>query len=154
MLDVLKWMMWKVEMEGNFWWCVEAVLSLVVIRSCVCHFLNEALLAQSIDVMARMQPIPQQAANSCCSLGLFRRRCGTGAAMIVRVAPMTTSSRTMPASLLIRRQSLNNPISRQHASVHRKVSADHERTHSCVLLSQTVALVGEIGLVLPSINEY
>jgi len=74
--------------------------------------------------------------------------------MIVRVTAMAASSGTMSAPLLIRRQSLNDTISCQHASIHRKISADHKCTHSCVLLSQSVALVSEISLVLPPIDEY
>jgi hypothetical protein len=74
--------------------------------------------------------------------------------MIVRVvASVASPSRAVPPTTLIRRQSLNDPISCQHPTVYREVSADHECSHCSILLRQSVRLVGQIGLVLPSIDE-
>jgi hypothetical protein len=61
---------------------------------------------------------------------------------------------SVPATALIGRQSLNNTIACQHTSVHGKVPAHHKRTHSRVLLSQAVGLVGEIGLIFSAIDEH
>jgi hypothetical protein len=66
----------------------------------------------------------------------------------------STTSSSVAATALIRRQSLNNAIACQHTSIDRKVAAHHERPHSRVLLSQPIGLVGEIGLVLSAIDEY
>jgi len=68
------------------------------------------------------------------------------------MAPTTMSS-PVSATVLIRRQSLNNAIACQHTSIHRKVPADHERPHSCVLLGQSIGFVCKICLVLSSIDE-
>jgi len=66
----------------------------------------------------------------------------------------TTTPSPVSATALIRRQSLDNAIARQHTSIDRKVAAHHERPHRCVLLSQPVGFVGEIGLVLSAIDQY
>ncbi len=66
----------------------------------------------------------------------------------------TTVPPLVSATALIGRQSLDNAIACQHTSVDREVAANHERTHGCILLSQTVGLVSEIGLVFPTIDEY
>lgn len=65
-----------------------------------------------------------------------------------------TMSPPMSPTALVRRQTLNDTITCQHSSVDGEVAANHEGAHCCVLLSQTVRLVCEIGLVLPAINEY
>lgn len=50
-------------------------------------------------------------------------------------------------------KTLNNAISSKHATVHREVAANHKSTHSRVLLSQHIRLVGEIRLVLAAIDK-
>lgn len=54
----------------------------------------------------------------------------------------------------VRRQTLDDPITGQHAVVDRKASADHERTHGGILTRQLVRLVGKIRLILPSVDQY
>jgi hypothetical protein len=63
-------------------------------------------------------------------------------------------SSPVSATVLIRRQSLNNAIACQHTSIDRKVPADHERPHGCILLGQSIGFVREIRLVLSPIDEY
>lgn len=58
------------------------------------------------------------------------------------------------ATVLIRRQSLNNAVACQHTSIDRKVPAHHKRPHRCILLSQPIGFVREICLVLSPIDEY
>jgi len=66
----------------------------------------------------------------------------------------TTMSSPVAATMLIRRQSLNNAIARQHTSIHRKVPANHERPHGRILLSQSIGFVRKICLVLSPIDKY
>jgi hypothetical protein len=63
-------------------------------------------------------------------------------------------SSPVSATVLIRRQSLNNAIACQHTSIDRKVPANHERPHGCILLGQSIGFVREIRLVLSPIDEY
>lgn len=66
----------------------------------------------------------------------------------------TTSSRSVPATVFIRRQSLDDSISREHTSVYRKVTANHKSSHRCIFLCQAIRFVGEICLVLSSIDQH
>jgi len=84
---------------------------------------------------------------------LFRGRRRTGTAEIDRMAA-TTSSSPVSATVLIRRQSLNNAIACQHTSIHGKVPTNHECPHGCVLLSQSIGFVREISLVLSPIDKH
>ena len=69
------------------------------------------------------------------------------------MAPTTMMSSPVSATVLIRRQSLNNAIACQHTSIHGKVPADHERPHCRILLSQSIGFVRQIRLVLSPIDE-
>lgn len=51
------------------------------------------------------------------------------------------------------RKSLNDTIASQHTPIDRKVTADHEGTHSCVLLGQNIRFVCEVCLVFASIDK-
>jgi len=66
----------------------------------------------------------------------------------------TTSSRSVSATVFIRRQSLDDSVSREHTSINAKVSANHESTHRRVLLRQPIRFVGEICLVLSSVDQH
>ena len=57
------------------------------------------------------------------------------------------------AAGVIRRQTLDNAIASEHAAIDRKVPANHEGTHGCVLLGQATGLVREIGLILAPIDQ-
>ena len=70
------------------------------------------------------------------------------------MAAMTTSSVSVSATVLIRRQSLDNAIACQHTSIDRKVAAHHECPHCCILLSQPIGFVREIGLIFSAVNQY
>jgi len=65
----------------------------------------------------------------------------------------TTMSSPVAATMLIRRQSLNNAIACQHTSIYRKVPANHESPHGRILLSQSIGFVREICLVLAPVDE-
>lgn len=51
------------------------------------------------------------------------------------------------------RESLDHTIASEHTSVDGEVAANHESSHGSVLLSQSIRLVGLIGLVLPTIDQ-
>lgn len=57
------------------------------------------------------------------------------------------------ASTLIGRKTLHDAVPCKHASIDREVSANHECSHGCILLCQSIGLIGEIGLVLSPIHE-
>jgi len=84
---------------------------------------------------------------------LIRRCCGTAATQIDRVAAAPMSF-FVPSTTFIGRQSLNNTIACQHSPIDRKVPAYHECSHGRILLSQTIGLVCEICLVLPTIHKH
>jgi len=65
----------------------------------------------------------------------------------------TTPASAMSATTLIRGKALNHTIASQHTSIHREVSAHHERPHSRILLSQPIGLVCQVRLVFPTIDE-
>jgi hypothetical protein len=69
------------------------------------------------------------------------------------MASTSTSASSVSTTALIGRQSLDDAITCQHASVHREVSANHKSPHGCVLLGQSIGFVREIGLVFSSIDQ-
>ena len=50
-------------------------------------------------------------------------------------------------------QALNDAIASKHTTVDGKLAADHKSSHSGILLSQSIRLVGLIRLVLPAIDQ-
>ena len=51
-------------------------------------------------------------------------------------------------------EALDNTISRQHASIHRKVAAHHESTHCCVFLREDTRFIREVGLILAAVDQH
>jgi hypothetical protein len=95
------------------------------------------------------------AADASVPVLLLRRRGGAAAAEVDRVAAATVVvPPPVSATALIGRQPLDDAVARQHTSVDGKVAAHHEGTHRRVLLRQAVGFVGEIGLVLPAVDEH
>lgn len=50
-------------------------------------------------------------------------------------------------------KTLDDPVAGKHASVDRKIPANHKGPHGSVLLSKVVRFVRKVGLVLASINQ-
>lgn len=57
------------------------------------------------------------------------------------------------ASRLSGREPLDDAVAREHAAVDGKVAADHEGAHGGILLGQRVGLIGEVCLVLSSVDQ-
>lgn len=90
---------------------------------------------------------------------LFKGGSGTAARVSARATTVTfvAVSRgcraALAAGISIGREPLDNTIAGKHAAVDGKVAANHERAHGCVLLSQQIRLIRQVGLVLASVDQ-
>lgn len=95
----------------------------------------------------------------CSLLDLLKRsgRAATGvvprsSAMAVTVPGGCVAALSATARFL-GRQALNDSIAGKHASIDGKVTAHHKGTHGGVLLGKLVRLIGEVRLVLPTVDK-
>lgn len=89
-------------------------------------------------------------------------RCGRAAARVVPRSPAVAiavprrmvTALAASAGVIAGRQSLDDPVAGEHASIDGKVTAHHEGTHGSVLLSQHIRLVCEVRLILTAVDQH
>jgi hypothetical protein len=77
------------------------------------------------------------------------------------MAPVAVAARGAVTGLLGARvlarisgwKALHDSIPGKHPTIDREVSAHHEGPHGCILLGKAVRFVGEIGLVLATVDQ-
>lgn len=62
-------------------------------------------------------------------------------------------TRFLAPGRLIGWKALDDPVARKHATIDRKVPANHEGSHGGILLSEMIRFVRQVGLVLAPINQ-
>lgn len=69
------------------------------------------------------------------------------------VAIRLLASATAVAGIGRSRETLDNAVAGEHAAVDREVSAHHEGTHGSILLGQYSGFVGQVSLVLATVDK-